>query len=61
MLFILDKIMTSRKVSNRWRITSNNWFCCKVSEGIKGWEILWTIFMKLFIIHVIRYLLKNEV
>jgi len=32
-----------------------SWFCCKVSEDIKRWEILRTSFMKLLIIHVMRY------
>lgn len=35
-------------------------FCCKVSEDIKRWGILCTSFMKLLIIHVMRYTSKKR-
>ncbi len=39
---------------------STEGFCCKVSEDIKRWRILWTSFMKLLIIHVMRYTSKKR-
>ncbi|PQZ47279.1 hypothetical protein CQZ94_28870 [Bacillus sp. MYb209] len=39
---------------------SFSWFCCKVSEDIKRWRILRTSFMKLLIIHVMRYTSKKR-
>ncbi len=35
-------------------------FCCKVSEDTKRWGILWASFMKLLIIHVMRYTSKKR-